>query len=334
VKHPPYHLRPFKSVDRVMLIEVLRRMEAGFRLGEFVYYGLGGPFLEDIRLLTLYYPHMKKVSIEKNEETLKRQRFHQPSKKTVIHGSDLTGFIANYHVEEKSIFWLDYTDLRYAWFADFMSLLPRVDPYSVVKLTLRAADNEDAAPEYARRLSADMAIDDETIKKLEDAHVKKFRDEYAAICPEEMDYSSFRNRNYVLLLHEMTRIAASKALPVAGGFTFQVVNACYYTDSTRMYSCTGIKCPSGKVRDIQKLFRGWRFANLNWAEPEHIDVPLLSMKERLRLEPLLPCLTATGRGLARALGYRIDEDNSASVRRLKQYADFHAYLPHFIRATP
>ena len=49
MRHPPYHLRTNKAVDRLLLVELLRVLEANG--GPFSYYSLGGPFLEDLRVM-------------------------------------------------------------------------------------------------------------------------------------------------------------------------------------------------------------------------------------------------------------------------------------------
>ena len=45
-------------------------------LAEYTYFGLGGPFLEDFRVLNDFFGDLKLVSIEVNEEVVKRQQFH------------------------------------------------------------------------------------------------------------------------------------------------------------------------------------------------------------------------------------------------------------------
>ena len=47
----PYRLRPNKAVDRELFLSLLMRLTPKLGLEKYHYVGLGGPFLEDFRLL-------------------------------------------------------------------------------------------------------------------------------------------------------------------------------------------------------------------------------------------------------------------------------------------
>ncbi len=124
MKHPAYHLRSNKAVDRLTLVDAIKRATRLVDdLSEYTYYGFGGPYLEDFRLLYEFYPEIKMISIENNEETYKRQQFHIPchTSQLKLKNMGFKSFLARYEAnDEKSIFWLDYTDLQYGHFEDFV----------------------------------------------------------------------------------------------------------------------------------------------------------------------------------------------------------------------
>jgi len=62
-------------------------------------------------------------------------------------------------------------------------------------------------------------------------------------------------------------------------------------------------------------------------------IPVLSIKERLKLEKYLPSKVSTGKSLARALGYLIDDRESRSLQKLQQYSDFYRYYPKFAKVS-
>ena len=99
-----------------------------------------------------------------------------------------------------------------------------------------------------------------------------------------------------------------------------------------MLSVTGIVCNKNEVSEIQQWFKGWEFRNLKWAPPHKIDVPVLSIKERLHLEKSLPTTKKTGLSLSRALGYKIDKSKE-HIEKLKQYEEFYQYYPYFARVS-
>src|SRR5688572_13337398 len=114
MSHPPYHLRLNKAIDRFILIEEIRKLEkiSSLSLNAYTYYGLGGPYLEEFRILSELCPDLNMVSIEKDIETLKRQKFHLPCKTLRLESGEMKSFLNNYDAQdEKSIFWLDYTKL-------------------------------------------------------------------------------------------------------------------------------------------------------------------------------------------------------------------------------
>jgi hypothetical protein len=310
---PAYHLRTNKAIDRFMFIEAIRRLVRPNEISEYTYYGFGGPYLEDFRLLHEHFPAMQMVSIEKFEEIYKRQKFHLPTGKIKLRRTDLQSFLARYDPRDKrSIFWLDYTGLEYSQFEEFKLLLTKVTSGSVVKITLRATPND--------------------FKSEQQQEV--FRQKFAEVLPSTgvtppRDFELFAN-----LLQEMLQIASQQALPSGTGFAYQPISSFCYSDRAGILTLTGVVCAKNERKHIKAQFVGWPSANLFWAKPKHIDVPFLSTKERLHLQQHLPCVRDRGRSLIRVLGYRIDEDRTAALEQMKQYADFYLQYPYFMRAFP
>jgi len=319
MRHPPYHLRVNKAVDRLALIEAIRHLEKLDDISAYTYYGFGGPYLEEFRLLYELYPRMRMVSIEQDEETYKRQRFHLPCGTLRLEKAECGSFLAQYEPEdEKSIFWLDFTGLEYAHFDNFMTLLGKVATRSMVKITLRAEPQDYIGSDEAEELRL----------------AQEFRRRFEAVLPDASASPPVGFRRFACLLQDMVQIAAQNALPGALPLMFQPVSSFCYSDGTGMFTLTGIVCARSEEFMIRSAFHGWQFANLNWAKPKVIDMPVLSTKERLHLECLLPCSGSAGAALREALGYLIDRDRRSTEAKLKQYADFHRYSPYFVRATP
>ncbi len=98
-----------------------------------------------------------------------------------------------------------------------------------------------------------------------------------------------------------------------------------------MLSITGAVWENDDLGTQLKRFQGWRNLSLSWDETQKIDLPVLSVKERLLLERFLPC-AGTGRGLQKCLGYKINDAAEASIEQLRQYQELYPYYPQFIRA--
>ena len=64
----PYKLRPNKAVDRELFLGMLARLAASLKLENYRYVGLGGPFLEDFRLIHARLAIKDMVCIEMEKE--------------------------------------------------------------------------------------------------------------------------------------------------------------------------------------------------------------------------------------------------------------------------
>jgi len=322
VKQPAYHLRPNKAVDRLTLIDAIKRTAALTEdISDYTYYGLGGPYLEDFRLLYEFYPEIKLISIEDNDEIFKRQKFHVPchSKHMRLEKTDFKSFLARYDGNnEKSIFWLDYIGLTYGHFEDFMVLLEKVSPNSLIKITLRCEPSD-----YVGKDGADAA------KKKEE-----FQAEFQAVLPRPDDEPPTTFAEFAVLIQDMIRIATQRTLSSETPLKFVPLSSFCYADGVGMFTLTGIVCSRTEEAKVKRTFRTWHLRNLNWDKPRIIDVPTLSTKERLHLQRRLPCKINAGRVLHRALGYLIEDDAPRTEEKLQQYAQFHRYFPYFMKAIP
>ena len=325
---PAYHLRPNKAADRHLLMEAIGRlsgMDNGLR--GYTYHGLGGPYLEDFRLLYERHPEIRMVSIEEDAETCKRQEFHRPCSKLALKlvNKSLSDFIAEYDADGgKSIFWLDYTNLNYNHFTDFQSLLRAVAGGSMIKITLRAD------PRSFWTQGADEPNE----------QWRKFVDACGNLMPNQAINLPKRQEGLAKLLQEMVKIAAQRGLSaVANNGKFAPVSSFFYSDRTPMFTLTGVVCRGDRKsradleRRLKCAFGGWEFANLSWKPPTRIHMPTLSTKERLRLQPLLPSMKSGG-DLHKELGYRIEGGLGKTEAALEQYATFHRHAPYFLRGVP
>lgn len=324
---PPYHLRKNKAADRFALIEAIRRLpKLGNNLMDYTYFGLGGPYLEDMRLIYEYCPEIQMVSIEEDEEVYNRQNFHRPCGGIRILNSDMSSFITTYEANDrKSIFWLDYTGLEYTSFADFISLITKVVKGSVIKITLRANPFDYwIIPRNGRGIR----------KKKHKS--KDFRNKFESLLPHPDDYPPWQTEDFATLLKQMLQIAVQEAFSEEiTQLTFNPISSFYYKDGTPMFTLTGVIWPRDDLSSIDNAFSDWEFANLTWDNiPRRIDIPDLSTKERLHLQGFLPCDTERGATLRNELGHLIEEDIRMTEDALEQYAAFHRYFPYFLRGTP
>ena len=114
----PYRLRPNKAVDRELFLSLLTRLAPKLRLEKYHYVSLGGPFLEDFRLVHSRIGIGRKKNrrtvgkltcIESEPEVHKRQRFNRPVAAIKCVHSTLEKFLDQTTFTTPAIIWFDYT---------------------------------------------------------------------------------------------------------------------------------------------------------------------------------------------------------------------------------
>jgi len=327
MKHPAYQLRPNKAIDRALLLKAIEIMEKFCDLSKHTYIGFGGPFLDDMRLISQHFPQMRYVSIERDEDTHKRQRFHCNSKRLrFVHSTIGTYLKHEFSSDTLSIFWLDYIgDASPSNLEEFAEVLELVGCPSIVKVTVSAQFDHtllDAAQHF---------LNEEEVNKIRRAQIEDIQRKFDDYLDREITEDDLEVRQFATVVQSMFRVVAQRTLQSLGGKVFQLVHSCRYADGPQMLTLTGFVCETSECKRIQRKYRKWSHANLDWNEPEHIDVPNLSLKERLLLEKHLPSFEGTGKALQRCLGYMIDENPTSSERKLRQYQDFHQFYPMFAK---
>jgi hypothetical protein len=214
---------------------------------------------------------------------------------------------------------LDYTGLELGHFEEFKTLIEKISSGSMIKITLKADAREYNKGNYRdKQKSAD-----------------EFRAIFRKFLPNPAINIPWKMEEFAYLIQQMLKIAAEQSLPAtATPLVFQPVSSFYYSDGTYMLTVTGIVWRRDDVTSVLNAYRDWEFANTNWSRPRLIEIPVLTTKERLKLQPLLPCAHPKGQTLLTELGYLIDDDNSKTLIALEQYALFHRYSPYFMQAIP
>lgn len=319
---PAYHLRTNKAVDRFLFQEIIRQQIDLKDMAGYTYHGFGGPYLDDFRLIHESFPEMKMVSIERDNDVFRRQRFNRPSGNIKLVHNDLHSFLSRFSAEKKKcIFWLDYTSLEYSQFEEFRMLLEKASSGSIVKITLQAEPRNHHNKSYDAKDEKGNYITDKN---------EKFRNTFRDVLPDTSAAIPRDPIQFSRLLQDMLHLAAQRSLPyVDGGLNFQPISSFYYKDGVGIFTLTGVVCRSSEKAEIKERMACWKWPNFCWRkDPVQIDIPVLSTKERLHLQSDLPC---AARHLIKRLGYKIDGENSLS--QMKQYAEFYRQYPYFIRAA-
>jgi hypothetical protein len=315
----PYQLRPNKAVERLIFLELLSRLDAALGIrGDYDYVGFGGPQMEDFRLLHEVFPEMKMLSIEREPEVLKRQRFNGPHTNVRCKLQKSGDFVARVSDRQKRVVWLDYTegDERPSQIAEFQSLLQNLRNLSIVKVTLNAASVTLGGTAGERGLQA---------KRL-----KAFMSDFDRCFSNGLEEEAVTDENFPSTLLSVIDYASREAFRARPDWQFQPLTSASYADSRRqMLTLTGIlgtKTEIANVLAVSKL-AVWDFSRLTWADPVRIQVPELTLKERIVINQLLPKLAKSVPTVQRRLGFLLDDTQAKSEEKLRNYVLFQRHYP-------
>jgi hypothetical protein len=283
MKHPAYNLRPNKAVDRSLLVERIHELEDVDLLNtrSCAYYGFGGPFLDDFRILSEHFPRMSFHSLEKTKHTFRRQQFHKFSPRIHLHHRSVDGYLANEDMESANhlIWWLDYTNLGVNELKDVTSLANSLSPGDFLRITASAnvrLDIEGLSELFGSAICR-KALKDEA----EDFEVK-----YESYLPDDFKSEAiFDDQLYPELCVRMIERALEKRNNRSSTRIWHLGSR-IYRDGAQMVTCEFYV--SAKPYSSSKVGHKYLKSLLMEGESETINVPNLSIKERLFLEGALP----------------------------------------------
>jgi hypothetical protein len=148
----PYHLRPHKSVDRRLFLDLLSRFERWVPLADYVYVSMGAYPLEDHKLVHRHLGIKRLVAFDMEEGVVARQKFNRPIEECNCLHMTSDALISNFDsvLSECSfsnpsgvIVWLDYTNPRQIGqqIREFQTLLDKLRAGDLVRVTVNSQPN-------------------------------------------------------------------------------------------------------------------------------------------------------------------------------------------------
>ena len=286
----PYHLRPHKSVDRRLFLDLLTRYERWKPLSEYAYISMGAYPLEDHKLVYRLIGITKLIAFDFDEQVVARQLFNKPVETCFcLHkkSGDLISELENILNECKFsdaiglIIWLDYTDPGKIseQVREFESLLDRLRPGDVVRVTVNA---------HPQALG--KAVDAEgkpiPIGELRTQRLQQLKQRLNDYLPSWASEEHISEEGLPRLLAGSFATAALKAFPATGPNVFQPLSIVRYADGQQMLSITGAVVKRGEEALLQDRLDlpNWPFASTAWDTVHRLVVPALTVRERLFLE--------------------------------------------------
>ncbi|BEV12058.1 hypothetical protein ATDW_25540 [Asticcacaulis sp. DW145] len=283
----PYRLRPNKAVDRELFLSLLMRLAPALSLEKYHYVGLGGPFLEDFRLVHARLGLERMTCVETEEEVHKRPLFNRPVASIECVHNSLEDYLDGLDFEAPAIVWFDYTEPREVTsqierFAQTIGVAPIG---SVLRITLNA-NPESLGKPSAGDVSVeigDVASGDRGQKPtVQEWRLARFKDRLGQLFPSGLSPEGMTQKNYGMSLLRVLKLAVEKE---ALNFLDRRIVwslATHYKDGQAMVTAALVVCADGDTV-VEPLVTGWKF----YAPPEaphRLDLPALSTLERLTME--------------------------------------------------
>jgi hypothetical protein len=282
----PYRLRQNKAVDRELFLALLGRLAATLKIESYQYVGLGGPFLEDFRLIHGRIGISEMVCIDSEEAVHHRQIFNRPVECIKCIHDTLENYLDSTEFEKPLIIWFDYTDPKKLTdqIERFARSISEVPIGSILRITLNANPSSLGTPkdsELAVEIG-DMTSRLGTKKTVREWRLDRFHERLGNFTPDNLQPDDMAFNNYGRSILNALYIAVEKELLSHPDRKIVWSLATHYADGQPMATATIIICcPEDEV--VPKIVNEWTYFSTP-AAPLILDMPSLSTRERLTME--------------------------------------------------
>jgi hypothetical protein len=317
----PYQLRPNKAVDRELFLSLLMRLTPQLGLERYHYVGLGGPFLEDFRLLHSRIGIGRKragrtvgrlTCVESKPEIHKRQRFNRPVASIKCVHSTIEKFLDTTTFSAPAIIWFDYTKAAVAQVHRFAATVGTVPIGSILRVTLNADPVEGREAEPAASIEVRTEL-----------RLQRFRERLGSLVPSGLTADSMTMERYGPTLLQVLKLAVEKRILSFTDRRVVWALATHYADGRPMVTAALVVCACDD-KNIEKLVKGWEFYSTPDA-PHRIELPALSSLERLTMECTSNARQRLGFDLAKVV------DSQLGLDPFEVFKKFYRLYPHFSR---
>lgn len=273
-----YNYRPAKSIERKIIVELLKEIYGVINSQHCTYIGLGSIFFSDFRLIHRELGIQEMINIEENESDEKRFKFNKPFTNIKLKWGLTTDVLPSLDWKGKKIIWLDY---------DYS-----LQPYMFEDLEI-IFSNIESGGFYL--FSCNSALSKYFDQKEQEYKVEKFVESFQDNTPFDLKPSDLSRKNSPKLIRSMivekikeilTDRNASKDEDEKLSF-YQLLNISYQ-DGAPMFSIGGF---ISNKKDINLLEYG-SLKELPYIKLDkeilNIEYPVITAKETDLLNSFLP----------------------------------------------
>lgn len=307
----PYRLRPNKAVDRELFLSLLMWLAPKLALEKYHYVGLGGPFLEDFRLIHGRVGIAKMTCIETEEQVHKRQLFNRPIASIECVHKSLEDYLDETNLDSPAIIWFDYTEPKgiTSQIERFARTIGTVPIGSVLRITLNANPSSLGRPDG--NLSE---------AELMEWRLQAFQRRLGALFPNGLIADGMKQENFGKSLLHALKLAVEKEVLSFRDRRIVWALATHYADGQAMVTAALVVCQNDD-KTIEELVKAWEFHATTDA-PHRVDLPALSTLERLTME--------SSDDAQAKMGFELPTSNMGE-NPFDVFKKFYRIYPHFSR---
>jgi hypothetical protein len=307
----PYRLRPNKAVDRELFLSLLMRLAPKLALEKYHYVGLGGPFLEDFRLIHGRVGIAKMTCIETEEQVHKRQLFNRPIASIECVHKSLEDYLDETDLDSPAIIWFDYTEPKgiTSQIERFARTIGTVPIGSVLRITLNANPSSLGRPDG--NLSE---------AELMEWRLQAFQRRLGALFPNGLIADGMKQENFGRSLLHALKLAVEKDVLSFRDRRIVWALATHYADGQAMVTAALVVCQNDD-KTIEEVVQAWEFHATTDA-PHRVDLPALSTLERLTME--------SNDDAQAKMGFELPTSNMGE-NPFDVFRKFYRIYPHFSR---
>ncbi|HZH38967.1 MAG TPA: O-methyltransferase [Bacillales bacterium] len=319
----PYHLRANKAIDRYAFLELLSKIDRYSPISQYKYIGFGGPSLEDFKYIHSRFGLGNMLSIEGDPNVYNRQKFNQPHNCIDCLQQSSSVFIDEFQRTQETIIWLDYMshkELRNQ-IEEFRATISKLELLDIIKITVNSH-------------AAAYVQSQEDMKPLElhEARITHLKTVLGENFPAaEVTVDMMTEKRFPEALHLVLKYAANLAMVGQNDIYFQPLTAFSYKDGHQMLTVTGIILERNEKQGFldKTNIDKWELSNIDSEPPRRINVPDLTIKERLHIDSRLP--NSEAKTIQDELGFLFAKEKSISLEMLETYVLFYRQSPYFSR---
>ena len=318
----PYQLRPSKFIDRQIFVELLGRLLQVRGPESYIYVSMGGRHLVDHYAVYKELGIKAQYSFDNDKNQVARQKFNRPTDATLCEMMDSADLpsrldtISNkFRSKRHFIVWLDYTGTSWkAQLQEAEEVLVRLRHGDVFRITMNADH---------RNLKQGSGDPPARAKN----RANYLRNEIGALMPTSITEIDESPLSLAKIFAQCISLVADSAKARMSSLKFTPVLTTSYADGQRMLTITCVVSEEDNEEKFPNAnFGRWEFASKSWDDVHDISVPVLSAKERFKLDANLK---KTGKAMLAALRFLPAEDEQQSLAEVASYKKFQRFYPAF-----